>query len=208
MNRNFYAVMLRNITAACLAMVILTTSSMIALAGTDKKSLMGEITVSGQAANGGAASVMLNGESAFTGRTFFSSGTIATPENVNSTVSLGKLGSINLSPNTTLSLSFDEKTISGNLSAGQIRVFNAEGVEVKIQTNAGLVTNESNLAKSFTVNAEKASRQDDDDKNDGTDGNSPLGPILVFSGIVATAVILVLVYNNDDEDSVAISPIR
>jgi hypothetical protein len=208
MNRNFYAVMLRNITAACLAMVILTTSSMIALAGTDKKSLMGEITVSGQAANGGAASVMLNGESAFTGRTFFSSGTIATPENVNSTVSLGKLGSINLSPNTTLSLSFDEKTISGNLSAGQIRVFNAEGIEVKIQTNAGLVTNESNLAKSFTVNAEKASRQDDDDKNDGTDGNSPLGPILVFSGIVATAVILVLVYNNDDEDSVAISPIR
>lgn len=206
MNRNFYAVLLRNITAACLALVILTTSSMIALAGTDKKSLMGEITVSGQSANGGAASVMLNGESAFTGRTFFSSGTIATPANVNSTVSLGKLGSINLSPNTTLSLSFDEKTISGNLSAGQIRVSNAEGVEVKIQTNAGLVTNESNLTKSFTVNAEKASRQDDD--NDGKDGNSPLGPILVFTGIVATAVILVLVYNNDDDKNVSISPIR
>jgi hypothetical protein len=207
MNRNFYAILLRNITAACLALVILTTSSMIALAGTETKSLMGEITVSGQATTGSTASVMLNGESAFTGRTFFSSGTIATPANVNSTVSLGKLGSINLSPNTTLSLSFDEKTISGTLSAGEIRVSNAEGVEVKIQTNAGLVTNESNLAKSFTVNAEKASRQDDDDK-DGTDGNSPVGPLVVFGGIVATAVILVLVYNNDDEDSVAISPIR
>jgi hypothetical protein len=206
MNRNFYAVLLRNITAACLALVILTTSSMIALAGTDKKSLMGEITVSGQAANGGAASVMLNGESAFTGRTFFSSGTIATPANVNSTVSLGKSGSISLSPNTTLSLNFTDKTISGTLSAGQIRVSNAEGVEVKIQTNAGLVTNESNLAKSFTVKAESAARDDDD--NDGKDGNSALGPILVFSGIVATAVILVLVYNNDDEDSVSISPIR
>lgn len=207
MNRNFYAVLLRNITAACLALVILTTSSMIALAGTDKKSLMGEITVSGQMTNGGAASVLLNGESAFTGRTFFSAGTIATPENVNSTVSLGKLGSISLSPNTTLSLSFTDKTISGTLSAGEIRVSNAEGVEVKIQTNAGLVTNESNLAKTYTVTAESAARQDDKD----ADGNSPVGPIIVFGGIVAAAVILVLLHNRDKDNNagdVSISPIR
>ncbi len=206
MNKNFYAVWLRNITAACLALVIFTSSSMIALAGAEKKSLMGEITISGQTVDGSAPSVLLNGESAFTGRTFFSAGTIATPENVNSTISLGKLGSINLSPNTTLSLSFDEKTISGTLSAGQIKVSNAEGVEVKIQTNAGLATNESNLTNSLTVNAEKAARQDNDDDDD-DDGNSALGPILVFSGIVAAAVILVLV-NDDDDDNVSISPVR
>lgn len=208
MNRNFYAVLLRNITAACLALVILTTSSMIALAGTDNKSLMGEITVSGQTTSTGAASVMLNGESAFTGRTFFSSGTIVTPENVNSTVSLGKLGSISLSPNTTLSLNFTDKTISGTLSAGEIRVSNAEGVAVKIQTNAGLVTNESNLAKTYTVNAESAARQDDDATKD---GNSPVGPIIVFGGIVAAAVIFVLVHNRDKDNGagdVSISPIR
>jgi len=206
MRGNFYMTALRNITAACLAMVIFTTSSMIVLAAPDRKSLMGEITVSGQTTNGSAPFVMLNGDSAFTGRTFFSADTITTPENVNSTVSLGKLGSINLSPNTTLNLSFDEKTISGTLSAGQIRVNSAEGVNVKIQTNAGLVTNESNLAKSFTVNAEKSARQDDDDDASG-DGNSALGPILVFSGIVAAAVILVLV-NDDDDDDISISPVR
>ncbi len=205
MNKNFYAIWLRNVTAACLAMVIFTTSSMIALAGTEKKSLMGEITVSGQTMDGHAPFVMLNGENAFTGRTFFSAGTITTPADVNSTVSLGKLGSINLSPNTTLSLSFDEKTISGTLSAGQIKVSNAEGVAVNIQTNAGLVTNELNSAKSLTVNAEKAARQDDDDA--AGDGNSALGPILVFSGIVAAAVILVLV-NDDDDDDISISPVR
>jgi len=155
--------------------------------------------------NGTAPFVVLNGDSAFTGRTFFSADTITTPENVNSTVSLGKLGSINLSPNTTLNLSFDEKTISGTLSAGQIKVNSAEGVQVKIQTNAGLITNDANLAKSFTVNAESA-RQDDDDDADG-DGNSALGPILVFSGIVAAAVILVLV-NDDDDDDISISPVR
>ena len=207
MNRNFYAVLLRNITAACLALVVLTTSSMIALAGTDKKSLMGEITVSGQMTNGSAASVLLNGESAFTGRTFFSSGTIATPANVNSTVSLGKLGSISLSPNTTLSLSFTDSTISGTLSAGEIRISNAEGVAVKIQTNAGVVTNESNLAKTYTVKADSAARQDDAD----ADGNSPVGPIIVFGGIVAAAVIFVLLHNRDKDNGagdVSISPIR
>ncbi len=206
MRKNFCTLWIRNITAACLAMVIFISSSMVALAATpENKSLMGEITVSGQTINGNAPSVMLNGEPVMTGRTFFSAGTIATPENVNSTVRIGKLGYVTLTPNTNLRLSFDENTISGTLSAGQITVSNAEGVNVRIQTNTGLVTNESNLASNFTVNAEKAARQDDDD--DDADGNSALGPILVFSGIVAAVVIIVLVNRDDDEDR-PISPVR
>ncbi len=204
MRKNFCTLWIRNITAACLAMVIFTTSSMIALAVTpENKSLMGEITVSGQTINGNAPSVMLNGEPVMTGRTFFSAGTIATPENVNSTVRIGKLGYVTLTPNTNLNLSFDENTISGTLSAGQIKVSNAEGVNVKIQTNAGLVTSGSNSASNFTVNADQATQQDDDD----ADGNSALGPILVFSGIVAAAVILVLV-NRDDDDNLVVSRVR
>ena len=205
MRKKFYTLWLRSITSACLAMVIFTTSSMIALAATpENKSLMGEITISGQTINGNAPTVMLNGESVMTGRTFFSAGTIATPENINSTVRIGKLGYVTLAPNTNLSLSFNENTISGTLSAGQVKVSNAEGVSVKIQTNAGLVTSESNLASNFTVNAEKAARQDDDD--DDADGNSALGPILVFSGIVAAVVIIVLV--NREEDDLVVSPVR
>jgi len=192
-----YTNWLRNITAACLAMVIFTTSSMIALAGTENKSLMGEITVSGQNANGNAPFVLLNGEQAITGRTFFSSGTIATPEAVTSTVKLGKLGYIVLSPNTTLTLSFDEKTISGTLSAGQAEVFNAEVVEVKIQ-------NLGNAAASV-VPVNKA-QQDDDDSGGGFFG-SATGPIIVFAAIVATAVVLV-VLNNDDDDDFTVSRVR
>jgi hypothetical protein len=204
MGKKFCTLWIRNFTAACLAMVIFTTSSMIALAATpENKSLMGEITVSGQTINGNAPSVMLNGEPVMTGRTFFSAGTIATPENINSTVRIGKLGYVTLTPNTNLNLSFNENTISGTLSAGQIKVSNAEGVNVSIQTNAGLVTNESTLASNFTVNAEKAARQDDDDD---ADGNSALGPILVFSGIVAAAIIIVLVTRDDDD--LIVSPVR
>jgi len=185
---------LRSITAACLALVIFTTSSMIALAATENKSLTGEITVSGQNANGNAPFVLLNGEQAITGRTFFSSGTIATPEAVTSTVKLGKLGYVVLSPNTTLTLNFDEKTISGTLSAGRAEVFNAEGVEVKIQNLGNATTS--------VVPASKA-RQDDDD-----DDNSPVGPLILFGGIVAAAVILVVLNNNDDDDDFVVSRVR
>lgn len=191
MRKNFYMNWLRNITAACLAMMIFTTSSMIALAGTETKSLMGEITVSGQNAD---ATVLLNGENAYTGRTFFSNGTIVTPENVTSTVKLGKLGYVTLSPNTTLTLSFDEKTISGTLSAGDAKVFNAEGVDVKIE----------NLGNATTSVVSMNKAQDDDD--DGIFNNSAVGPVLVFAGIVAVAVILVAT-NDDDEDKI-ISPVR
>ena len=203
MNRNLKAIWLRNFTAACLALVIFTTSSMVALATPGNKT-MGEITVSGVRTNGIAPFVMLNGENAFNGRTFFSAGTIVTPADVNSTVNLGKLGSVSLSPNTTLSLSFDEKTISGTLSAGQISVSNNEGVAVQIQTNNGVVTN-ANSTGSMIVTAENAAQQDDDASGD---GNSALGPVLVLSGIVATAVILVFIARRDDDGDVSVSPVR
>jgi len=197
--RKNYTNWLRNITAACLALVIFTTSSMIALAGTDNKTLMGEITVSGQNANGNAPFVLLNGEQAITGRTFFSSGTIATPDTVTSTVKLGKLGYIVLSPNTTLSLSFDEKTISGTVSAGRAEVFNAEGVDVKIQ-NVGNAT-------SSVLPANKA-QDDDDDDDGGFLGGGALGPVILFAAIVTTAVVLVVINNNDDDDNLTVSRVR
>lgn len=189
-----YTNWLRNITTACLAMMIFTTSSMIALAGTESKSLMGEISVSASRGNSSSPFVLLNGENAFTGRTFFSNGTITTPADVTSTIKLGKLGYITMDPNTTLSLSFDEKTISGTVSNGDVKVFNAEGVDVKIQN-----------ANSTNVAVEPMNKKQDDD-DEGVFGNSAVGPVLIFAGIVATAVILV-VANRDDKNTI-VSPTR
>ncbi len=196
MKTRIYSNWLRNITAACLALVIFTTSSMIVLAGTEDKSLMGEISVSGSGANENAPFVLLNGENVFTGRTFFSNGTIATPENTTSTVKLGKAGYITMNPNTTLNLSFDEKTISGAVSNGSVKIFNAEGVTVNVKNadNSAVAAQSTNAA------------QDDDDDGVLGLGGSAVGPVLVFAGIVAAAVILVVV-NNDDDDNV-VSPIR
>ena len=180
MMRNTKASWLRNITAFCLMLTVLVGSSSVALAKVEN-SLAGEIVVTGNNTNGEQPFVLLNGERALSGRTFFSSGLITT-ENSGATIKLEKLGYINLSPNSVLSLTFSENTISGKLTAGNIEVFNNDGVAVNIEK----IEN----GKSSVV---PSARQNDDD-----DDNSILVPVLVFAGVVGTAVILVLANRNDD----------
>lgn len=211
---------LRGITALGLAFILMMSSSMFVLAKTGD-TLMGEITVSGE----NNAFVTLNGDQAFSGRTFISSGTISTPDATNATVKLGKAGFVNLAPNSVLSLSFDEKSITGTLSAGSVKVFNNDGVEVKITTPEGVIGNDSAGESLFTVNlengttngiAEKGSvslndgktivplkaAQDDDDNG----GNSSTGPLLILGAVVAVAVIYA-VYKGSDDDNL-VSPVR
>jgi len=166
---------------------VFVSTSMIALANPGT-SLAGEIIVSGHNINGVEPSVMLNGERAFSGRTFFNAGEITTSENATATVKLGKLGYLNLAPNSVISLSFNENTISGRLTAGDVQVFNNEGVAVNIE-NA--LTN---------LPVKSAQDDDDDDDDDGV-----LIPILIFAGVVGAAVAFVV--TNDSDDTV-VSPAR
>jgi len=194
MLKNNKAVWIRSVTSLCLMLALFVSSSMVALAGAESKPMAGVIIVSGQNTISNDSFVTLNGERAFSGRTFFSSGIISTSEKATATIKLGKLGSINLTPNSVLSLSFSENNISGELSAGNAEVFNNEGVTVNIKntiTNAAVVPNQQTTT-------------DDDDDDD----NSPVGPLLVFAGIVAVAVIIVLRNKDDDDDRRIVSPVR
>lgn len=225
MKKNTNATWLRHTLTFCLMLAVFSTYTMTASALPDNKSLMGELIISGHNANDNGVSATINGEPAFSGRTFFSSGTIATAENVSATIKLGKLGFINLTPNSNLSLSFSENKISGTLSAGQIKVFNNEGVEVNIQTPDSLVSNEAQQKGVFSVDVQsgttnafaetgavyvnngttvvKAAQDDDND----ADGNSPLAPLIIFGGAVAAAIIYVAI-KDDNNDGAFISPVR
>ncbi len=172
---------LRSILALCLMLTVLVGSSSVALAKVEN-SLAGEIVVTGNSINGEQPFVLLNGERALNGRTFFSSGVITT-ENSGATIKLEKLGYINISPNSVLSLNFSEKNISGKLTAGNVQVFNNDGVAVNIEK---IENGKSTLIPS--------ARQDDDD-----DDNSAWIPIAVFAGVVGVAVILVLANRGDDD---------
>lgn len=220
MENNRKVARLRRITTLGLMVVVFVSSSLLVLAAPDSKTLAGEIIVSG---NGEKSAVMLNGERAYSGRTFFSSGVISTPEKSSALINLGKLGRINLAPNSILSLSFTENSISGKLSAGQIKVFSGEGVSVNIETSDNVVTNNANQSGVFTVdvqsgvtqaNAEsgsistktgQTSGQNKDDDDD--DKISIWIPILIFAGVVGAAAAFTIT-NGDNDALVPVSPIR
>jgi len=117
---------------------VLATYSMVALAYDGKTA--GELLITG---NDDASSVTVNGEVAKSGRSIFSSSTITTSESAGAILNLGKAGRIELARNTTFSLSFNETSVNGNLSAGSVTVLSAaKPVSVKtmygdVSLNAG-----------------------------------------------------------------------
>ncbi|MET0753309.1 MAG: hypothetical protein ABWZ66_08040 [Pyrinomonadaceae bacterium] len=175
MKKNNTAAWIRNIAAFCLMVTVFVSTSMIALAKPGN-SLAGEIIVSGHKTNGVEPAVMLNGERISSGRTFFESGVISTSETAAATIKLGKLGYINLAPNSSISLTFSENNISGTILSGDANVFNNEGVTVNIE-NA-----KNNAAKQTTGNKK-----------------SILLPILIFGAIVGVAAAFVLTNDSDDD---------
>jgi len=141
----------------------------------------GELSVAG---NG----VLINGESAQSGRTVFSSSTVTTPDTANAVVSFGKLGKIEIAPNSNVSLSFDEKGISGNLSAGKVTVLGAANA-VNMTTVGGSTVS---LTAGESVQASKAAKDVDDDHHGGA-AWWVFGAVLVAAG----AIIIYAATKND-----------
>lgn len=213
----------RVFTSFLLVLTVLTATSSVALAFSDKDSSMGEIIVSGNS-DGNGSYVLLDGQKAYNGRTFISSGTITTAEK-GATIKMKNLGLINLAPNTTLSLNISKNDISGDLSKGKIKVLNNKGVNVDIATADSKISNNGTQKNIFDVdlssgttqaNSEVGSvilntegtetvvtaKQDDDDDDD----NGSIVPlVLVFTGVVALAAILVVTNNDDDNELNTIS---
>lgn len=117
----------------CLTAALIATYSMVTLAADGRAS--GEIVVTGL----NEAVVTVNGEVVKSGRTIFSSSTISTQEGAGATINLGKTGRIEIAPNSTFVLTFDNSAISGNLTAGSISVLSA-AKGVNVTTSTGQVT--------------------------------------------------------------------
>jgi hypothetical protein len=169
---------IRKALSSCLIVALVATYSMVALAKSDR--IAGELSVTGKSVDG----VTVNGELARSGRAIFSSSTITTLDDAGAVINLGKAGSIELAPKTTLALSFDDTKMSGRLLTGKITVLgalNAMDVSVPdgklIKLNAG----QSLLASSM------AQQDDDDDDDDG--GAAWWLWAAVFGGAVAGIVI-------------------
>ena len=128
---------IRRSLTACVLTAVFTAASMVVMASPGR--LAAELVVSGKGINGEPPSVMVNGEAAGTGRSIFPSSTITTPEDAGAVINMGKAGQIQLAPNSSLNLTFDERSVNGELNAGRLTVLGSLGT-VNIRTIDGKIT--------------------------------------------------------------------
>lgn len=130
--------------AACLALAVWSVTSMVALAAAPQSN--GEIAVTG--------TVTVDGRNVVSGSTVASGSSIITAENSSAVVSLGKTGRVELGPNTTMTLKFDNSGIYGTLNLGKVRVMNNNGFNANISTLEGMTIADANQANTFVVEKE------------------------------------------------------
>lgn len=107
----------RKSVAFCLAVAVLSVYSMVVLATPGQTGPSGELSVSGQ--------VTVNGQNAISGATVFSDSTVTTAKGSSAVVSLGKLGRVEVLPESSIKLSFTDSGITATLEAGRVRVSNS-----------------------------------------------------------------------------------
>lgn len=172
---------IRQVLSTCLCFVVLTTYSMVGLANTGK--IAGEIVVSGKSVDGESPTVSVNGTAAKSGRSIFSSSVISTPENTSAVVNMGKAGKVELAPNSTLALSFDDKAISGELTSGTLTVLSSSAA-VNITTTDGKTVSLT-AGQSVMSNGEPK----DDDKDTVKSGGSNWWILAVVLGGAAAGIV-------------------
>lgn len=136
----------RKSIATVVAVAVLSVYSMVALAGAGAKA-SGELSVSGQ--------VTVNGQKMISGGTVFTNSTISTAPQSSASVSIAKVGRVELSANSNLQLSFSESSITAMLETGSAQVSTLEGTTVNLTTKDGTVVVDGKEATSFTVSASR-----------------------------------------------------
>jgi hypothetical protein len=134
----------RSVVTICLAVAILCTYSMVALAAQQKPS--GELSVVGE--------VSVNGANAISGATVFTDSTITTGQNSSAVVSLGKLGRVELMPNSSLKLNFTDSGVSGALDSGKVRFSTSSGVMSSVATKDGTAVADNSMPNVYVVDVD------------------------------------------------------
>ena len=118
--------------------------SMVALAVPTDTS--GVITVTGQ--------VMVNGQPAVSNSTIMSGATVTTARGSSATVSLGKLGRIEVQEDSSLSLRFSDSDVIAMLDLGTVRVSANSGIGSTVTTKNATFVGDAGQADNFVVLAE------------------------------------------------------
>ena len=191
--------LIRKTLTLCLAVALFATYSMVGLAASDR--IVGELSISGKNIQGESPIVTVNGETAQNGRSIFSSSTIATSPNASAIISVAKVGKIELAPDTTIAVSFDENGFNGDLITGKITALGvSENVNVKTPDG-----------KTVKLNAGESAVAGQTQTNTNSGGSAWIWYALIFGGAAAAVLIAATSDNNRvavGGNTVIVSPLR
>ncbi len=190
-------VWVRQALSMSVVFVLVVTFSMVSLANAGNA--IGELTVIKSAATGETSSVTINGEVAKSGRTVFSSSTIATPEGMEAIINFGKAGRIQIESDTAFTLATDGNSISGDLTRGRLTVLNAAN-GVAVRTAAGEIVNVK-TGETASANSNNAAKK----AAPGPGGLDWWVWAAIIGGGI-TAVVLIATHGNDNPT--VTSPVR
>jgi hypothetical protein len=131
--------------ALCLAVAILSMFSMVALAA-PQQGPSGDLSVVGE--------VSVNGASAISGATVFSDSTVTTAKGSSAVVSLGKLGRVEVLPESSIKLSFTETGVTATLDSGRVRFSTPTNIAASVTTKDGSAVADSSQPNVFLVDVE------------------------------------------------------
>jgi len=127
------------------AVAVWCVYSMVALAA-PPPDITGEITVSGQ--------VTVNGQAAMSNSTIASGATVNTAKGSSAVVSLGKLGRVEMSEDSGMTLKFSEGSLIAMMTSGKARFMSNAGVATTVTTKNATILGDTGQANSFAVEVE------------------------------------------------------
>lgn len=144
---------MRNSKSSKPLLLCLVASFLVVVAATTTFGIPGQ---QGQTGPTGDLSVVgevsVNGTSAISGATVFSDSTITTRKNSSAVVSLGKLGRVEVLPESTMRLSFTGSRITIRmLDAGRVRVSSSLGTGVTATTRDGETIGDSSVKNEMVI---------------------------------------------------------
>ena len=148
--------LIRKAVTVPLCIALLTAYSIVTPATPAR--VVGALTVSQTGFDRNEPGVNVNGEAARSGRSVFSDSVISTSGNAVASLYFGKLGSLEISPNSEVTLSFDENGINGRILRGRVSIL-AAGGPIHLES----VSDGPRLMSSGDSIANDSTMQDDDD---------------------------------------------
>jgi hypothetical protein len=95
--------------------------------------------------------IKVNGKSVAPGFTIASDSMVETAKGSSAVVSLGKLGRVEVLPDSRMKITFDSNSMTIAVESGGARILKSEGATAKVTTRDGEIVASTPLAASFTV---------------------------------------------------------